>query len=125
MTPGLTKLLTEDPYEVPAKKGKGEKGKAKSLSSRHSSSEPSAEEGESERPSPKDGKRVASEEVEEVIPPRLFKRPRRAHIGSLSQTSAAVETIDSSSSERRSTQAHPRTTRILGSAWRPQGNDGF
>lgn len=116
-SPELERLLTEDPYVVPpkTKKEEGKKTRAKNLAIREkvsdaptgsyqsSASESSAdeevEEEESEVRSSQGGKRLASEDAEEVAPPQMFKRLRKAHTAPAGHTSAPMEPISSGSSE--------------------------
>ena len=70
------------------------------------------EEEESEVHSSQGGKRSASEDAEEIAPPRTFKRLRKAHTAPMGQTSAPMEPISSSSSEdNRRPREHPAAER--------------
>ena len=123
-SPELERLLTVDPYVVlpKTKKEEGKKTRAKNLAIRKKISDapmesyqssPSVsitdeeveEEEEREAQSSQGGKRSASEDAEEVDPPRTFKHLRKAHAAPTGQTSAPMEPICSSSSED---DRHPR-----------------
>ena len=67
--------------------------------SESSADEEVEEEEESEVHSSQGRKRLASKDVEEIAPPRTFKRLRKAHTAPVGQTSVPVEPINSSSSE--------------------------
>ena len=113
---------------IKTKKEEGKKTRAKNLAIREkvsdaptesyqsspseSSADEEEEEEESEARSSQGGKRLASEDAEEVAPPRTFKRLRKAHTAPVGQTSAPVEPISSGSSEDvRRPREHPAAER--------------